>query len=119
MAEEKLSDVFYQPKVVNIGRWQVPLRRLTLSDWAAMESEFGGIDKFMESFTGSGVFNATLWILWRMVRKVDASATKEEVGEAIENLQQAIEYVNYILEISIPEEWRPKGVGGGEVTGGS
>ena len=118
MAEEKLSDVFYQPKTIQIGRWNVPLRRLTLADWAAMETEFGSIDKFMEAFAGGNVFNATLWLLWRMVKKVDPLATKEEVGEAIEDLQQAIEWVNHILEISVPEAWRPK-EGGGNQIGGS
>jgi len=119
MAEEKLSDVFYHPKTVVIGKWQVPLRRLSLADWAAMEQEFGSIDKFMEAFSGIGVFNATLWILWRMVRKVEPLVTKEEVGEAIEDLQAAVEWVNHILEISVPTEWRPKGVEGGETIGGS
>lgn len=118
MTDEKLSDVLYQPKIVTIGKWQVPLKRLTLADWAAMETEFGSIDKFMEAFSGGNLFNATLWLLWRMVTKVDPSATKEEVGNTIEDLQQAIDWVNHILQISIPEAWRPKEVEANQ-TGGN
>jgi len=119
MAEQKLSDVFPEPKVVRIGRWQVPLRRLTLADWAAAEQHFGSLDAFMEAFNGKAVMSATQFVLWRLVRKVDPTATMEDVGDAIDDLDEAIRIVNEVLTLSIPEAWRGKVSEGGEISGGS
>ena len=119
MAEQKLSDVFPEPRVVQIKRWQVPLKRLTLADWAAAEQHFGSLDAFMEAFNGKAVMSATQFVLWRLVRKVDPAATIEEVGEAIDDLDEAIRIVNEVLTLSIPEAWRGKGGEGGETNGGS
>ncbi|MFA0751361.1 MAG: hypothetical protein SLRJCFUN_001764 [Candidatus Fervidibacter sp.] len=119
MAEQKLSDVFPEPKVVTIGRWQVPIRRLTLADWAAAEQHFGSLDTFMEAFNGKAVMTATQFVIWRLVRKVDPTASIEEVGEAIDDLDEAIKMVNEVLMMSVPEAWRGKAEGGGETNGGS
>jgi len=120
VAEQRLSDVFPEPKTVQIGRWQVPLRRLTLADWAAAEQHFGSLDAFMDAFNGKAVMSATQFVIWRLVRKVDPTATLEEVGEAIEDLDEAIKLVNDVLLMSIPEAWRGKaGEQGGETSGGN
>jgi len=119
MAEQKLSDVFPEPQIVKIGRWQVPLRRLTLADWAAAEQHFGSLDAFMEAFNGKAVMNATQFVLYRLVRKVDPTATIEDVGDAIDDLDEAIRIVNEVLTLSIPEAWRGKASEGGEINGGS
>jgi len=119
MAEQKLSDVFPEPKIVKIGRWQVPLRRLTLADWAAAEQQFGSLDAFMEAFNGKAVMNATQFVLYRLVRKVDPTATLEDVGDAIDDLDEAIRIVSEVLTLSIPEAWRGKVSEGGEINGGS
>jgi len=119
MAEQKLSDVFPEPKIIQIGRWQVPLRRLTLSDWAAAEQHFGSLDAFMEAFNGKAVMSATQFVLWRLVRKVDPTTTIEDVGDAIDDLDEAIRIVNEVLMLSVPEAWRGKVEEGGEISGGS
>ena len=119
MPEQKLSDVFPEPKVVQIGRWQVPLRRLTLADWAAAEQHFGSLDAFMEAFNGKAVMTATQFVIWRLVRKVEPTVSLDEVGEAMEDVDEAIRIVNEVLTLSIPEAWRGKGGEGGETNGGS
>jgi len=116
--EEKLSQVFHEPEIVKVGRWQVPLRRLTLADWAAIEQRFGSLDKFAAAFNGGNMIQATLFVLYRLVRKVDPTVTEEEVGDQVDDIDEAIRIVNKVLSISVPEEWRvPKGEG--ETIGGS
>ena len=119
MSEQKLSDVFPEPKIVQIGRWQVPLRRLTLADWAAAEQHFGSLEAFMDAFNGKAVMSATQFVLWRLVRKVDPTVTIEEVGNAVDNLDEAIRIVNEVLVLSVPEAWRGKAEGGGGTSGGN
>ena len=119
MAEQKLSDVFPEPKTIQIGRWQVPLRRLTLADWAAAEGHFGSLDAFMEAFNGKAVMSATQFVLWRLVRKVDPTVSLDEVGDAIDDLDEAIRIVNEVLVLSVPEAWRGKVEEEGEISGGS
>lgn len=116
--EEKLSQVFHEPEIVKIGRWQVPLRRLTLADWAAIEGRFGSLDKFAAAFNGGNMIQATLFVLYRLVRKIDPTVTEEEVGDQVDDIDEAIRIVNKVLSISVPEEWRvPKGED--ETIGGS
>jgi len=119
MSEQKLSEVFHEPKIVTIGRWQVPLRRLTLADWAAAEQHFGSLEAFMDAFNGKAVMSATQFVLWRLVRKVDPSATLEEVGDAIDDIDEAIKIVNEVLLMSVPEAWRGKAEGGDGTNGGN
>jgi hypothetical protein len=119
MTEQKLSDVFPEPKIVTIGRWQVPLRRLTLADWAAAELHFGSLEAFMDAFNGKAVMSATQFVLWRLVRKIDPTATLEEVGDAIDDIDEAIKMVNEVLLMSVPEAWRGKAEEGGETNGGN
>jgi hypothetical protein len=119
MGEQKLSEVFHEPKIVTIGRWQVPLRRLTLADWAAAEQHFGSLEAFMDAFNGKAVMSATQFVLWRLVKKVDPTVTLEEAGDAIDDLDEAIKMVNEVLMMSVPEAWRGKAEGGGETNGGN
>jgi hypothetical protein len=62
--------------------------------------------------------SATQFVLWRLVKKVDPTATLEEVGDAIDDIDEAIKMVNEVLMMSVPESWRGKAEGG-ETNGGS
>ncbi|MCS7224941.1 MAG: hypothetical protein NZ959_10380 [Armatimonadetes bacterium] len=110
-----LSDMIpTEPPMVRLGPYEVPLCRLTLSDWAAAEAEFGSLDAFTDAFNGSGVMRATMFVLYRLIRKRHPEVTLEAVGDAIDDLQQAISIVTKVLEQSVPAEWRevsdrPKG----------
>ena len=70
MAEQKLSEFFHEPKIVTIGRWQVPLRRLTLADWAAAEQHFGSLEAFMDAFNGKAVMSATQFVCGGSLEKL-------------------------------------------------
>jgi hypothetical protein len=63
--------------------------------------------------------SATQFVLWRLVKKVDPTVTLEEVGDAIDDIDEAIKMVNEVLLMSVPEAWRGKAEEGGEISGGN
>jgi hypothetical protein len=73
----------------------------------------------MEAFNGKAVMSATQFVLWRLVRKVDPTVSLDEVGDAIDDLDEAIRIVNEVLVLSVPEAWRGKVEEEGEISGGS
>lgn len=70
---------------VRVGRWEVPLRKFTLNELAAIEERFTQYDSAWDALTNFGVNIAvTRFVMWLLVRRVDKDVTEEEVGEAID-----------------------------------
>ncbi len=120
MAEERIADLIPpEPQQVAVGPFTVPLRRLTLSDWAAIEGQFGSLDAFLDAFNGKGIVQAALFVLYRLIKKSDPSVTLSGVGDSIDDIGRAMELVGQVLHLSVPQNWRedtdvPKDLGAGE-----
>ena len=70
---------------VKIGKWEIPMKKFTLNELAAIEEKFPQFESAWAALSNFGVNIAvTRFVLWLLIRRVDKNITEEEVGEAVD-----------------------------------
>lgn len=79
---------------VTVGPWEIPLRKFTLNELAAIEEKFPQYESAWAALSNFGVNIAvTRFVLWLLVRRVDKTVTEDAVGETID-----MEVLNAFIE---------------------